>query len=187
MMLLTHHTAALSSSTQAKTGSGSYILCSVLPLAYRTADIIAPSKIPGPEAEATYTAFYTMIVSCIWLNGGELSDQKLRRYLTRLNADQNVGTHKTEIVLKRMERHGYVIKRVERPPVGQDGEHTVTWHVGTRAREEIGLDGVIGIVKEVYGGANADLEKKLKSSLGIKGVPTTREEETAEREAAEEE
>lgn len=72
------------------------------------------------------------------------------------------------MVLKKMERQGYVIRRVDRPPVGQDGESTVTWHVGTRAREEIGLDGVIGMVQEVYGEMSPELEKKLKSSLGIK-------------------
>jgi hypothetical protein len=147
--------------------------------------------VPSAEAESTYAAFYTLIVSCIWLNGGELSDQKMKRYLTRLNADQNLWTDKTDAVLKKMERHGYVIKRTERPPVGQDGEHTVTWHVGTRAKEEIGLDGVVGIVNEVYGGTNASLEKKLKMSLGIKDLPSTGEEaedeaETQEREPEQE-
>lgn len=152
----------------------------MLPPAYRNPKIIPPSKVPSAEAESTYAAFYTLIVSCIWLNGGELSDQKMKRYLTRLNADQNLWTDKTDVVLKKMERHGYVIKRTERPPVGQDGEHTITWHVGTRAREEIGLDGVIGIVKEVYGGTNASLEKKLKLSLGIKDLPNVQEETAAE-------
>jgi hypothetical protein len=111
----------------------------------------------------------------------------MKRYLTRLNADQNLWTDKTDAVLKKMERHGYVIKRTERPPVGQDGEHTVTWHVGTRAKEEIGLDGVVGIVNEVYGGANASLDKKLKMSLGIKDLPSTGEEAEDEAETQERE
>lgn len=146
--------------------------------------------IPSADAEATYAAFYSLIVSCIWLNGGELSDQKLKRYLTRLNADQNVWNDKTEIVLKKMERHGYIIRRVERPPVGQDGENMITWHVGTRAKEEIGLDGVIGMVEEVYGGSSADLRKKLKSSLGIKNTARGRRDQEDEQNtevAAEEE
>ncbi|TWU76965.1 hypothetical protein ED733_007272 [Metarhizium rileyi] len=135
---------------------------------YRIAAIIKPSQIPTSDDEATYAAFYTLVVSFIWLNGGELSEQKLRRYLLRLNADQNVSSEKTEITLKKMEKHGYVVKRTERPPLGQDGDQTITWHVGPRGKEEIGLDGVIGLVRELYGVSSDDLEKKLRVSLGIK-------------------
>lgn len=159
---------AMKSNSQPKTGSGAYILSSTLPEAYRSATILAPSKTPSADDEATYAAFYTMVVSMIWLNSGELSEQKLRRYLTRLNADQNVSMDKTEVILKKMERQGYVVKKVDRPPIGQDGDQTITWHVGPRAKEEIGLDGVMGMVREVYGGSNPDLEKKLRASLKIK-------------------
>lgn len=158
----------MKSNSQPKTGSGAYILTSVLPDAYRTAAILAPSRIPGAESEATYVAFYTLVVALIWLNAGELSDQKLMRYLLRLNADRNMGSEKTELTLKRMERHGYIVRKVDRPPVGQDGDHLVSWLVGPRAKEEIGLDGVMGVVREVYGGTSEALEKKLRASLGIK-------------------
>ncbi|PNY29913.1 Uncharacterized protein TCAP_00175 [Tolypocladium capitatum] len=168
-MSLQEKRQAMKSNSQLKTGSGSYILASTLPEPYRSAAILKPSKTPSAEEEATYVAFYTMVVSLIWLNAGELSDQKLKRYLMRLNADQNVSNEKTEVTLKKMERHGYVVRKVERPPIGQDGEHTMTWHVGPRAKEEVGLDGVMGMVREVYGERNPDLEKKLRSSLGLRG------------------
>ncbi|KID72475.1 Non-structural maintenance of chromosome element 3 [Metarhizium brunneum] len=174
-MSLQEKRQAMKSNSQAKIGSGAYILTSTLPDEYRSAAIIKPSRIPTSDDEATYVAFYTLVVSFIWLNGGELSEQKLRRYLLRLNADQNVSSEKTETTLKKMEKHGYVIKRVERPPLGQDGEQTITWHVGPRAKEEIGLDGVRGLVRELYGGSSEDLEKKLNASLGIKESPTTRD------------
>ncbi|KAH7158009.1 MAGE family-domain-containing protein [Dactylonectria estremocensis] len=167
-MTLQEKRQAMKSNSQPKLGSGAYILSSTLPKPYRTPTIITPSRTPSIEDEATYTAFYTMVVSMIWLNSGELSDQKLKRYLSRLNADQNVSMDKTEIIIKRMERQGYVVKKVDRPPVGQDGDHTITWHVGPRAKEEVGLDGVIGMIKEVYGEWTPDLEKKLCSSLNIK-------------------
>lgn len=167
----------MKSNSQAKVGSGAYILTSTLPDAYRSPSIIKPSKIPSADDEATYVAFYTLVVSLIWLNGGELSEQKLKRYLLRLNADQNVSSEKTEVTLKKMERHGYVVKKVDRPPLGQDGEHTITWHVGPRAKEEIGFDGVVGLVRELYGGSTEDLEKKLKASLGIKDKRTLRDED----------
>lgn len=170
----------MTSNSQPKIGTGSYILCSTLPAAFRNPAILTPSKAPSHEEEATYAGFYTLVVSCIWLNGGELAEQKLKRYLVRLNADRNVSNEKTDVTLKRMERHGYVIKRVDRPPVGQDGEQTVTWHVGTRAREEIGLDGVMGMVNEVFGGSTPELEKKLRASLGIKERPAADADEAGE-------
>lgn len=167
-MSLQEKRQAMKSNAQPKTGSGAYILTSVLPAAYRTAAIIPPSKVPSLPAEATYLGFYTMVVALIWLSGGELGEPKLMRHLLRLNANQNVGSEKTELTLKRMERQGYVVRKVDKPPVGQDGHDTITWHVGPRGREEIGLDGVMGFVREVYGGSTADLEKKLRASLGIK-------------------
>lgn len=165
---LTERFAAMRTNSQPKIGSGAYILTSTLPEAYRSAAIIAPSKIPSADDEATYVAFYTLVVSLTWLNGSELSEQKLKRYLLRLNADQNVSSEKTDMTLKKMEKHGYVIKKIERPPLGQDGDQTITWHVGPRAKEEIGIDGVMGMVREVYGGSDDDLEKKLRASLGLK-------------------
>ncbi|KAH7185416.1 MAGE family-domain-containing protein [Fusarium flagelliforme] len=160
---------AMKSNSQPKLGSGSYILTSTLPEAYRSAAILGPSKTPSPDDEATYTAFYTLVITLIYLSGGELSEQKLKRHLQRMNADQNVSMDKTETILKRMERQGYVTKRVERPPLGQDGEHTITWHVGPRGKEEVGLSGVMGMTREVYGDSwNEEMEKKLRSSLNIR-------------------
>ncbi|KAG6036561.1 hypothetical protein E4U19_003181 [Claviceps sp. Clav32 group G5] len=173
-MSLQEKRQAMRTNSQPKIGSGAYILTSTLPSVYRSAEIIKPSKIPSADDEATYVAFYTLVVSLIWLNGGELTDQKLKRYLLRLNADKNVSSEKTEVTLKKMEKHGYVIKSIDRPPVGQDGEQILTWHVGPRAKEEIGIDGVMGVVREVYAGSDADLEKKLRSSLGLKEKPKSK-------------
>ncbi|KAG6038748.1 hypothetical protein E4U41_003747 [Claviceps citrina] len=174
-MSLQEKRQAMRTNSQPKLGSGAYILTSTLPSAYRSASIITPSRIPSADEEATYVAFCTLVVSLIWLNGGELSEQKLKRYLMRLNADQNVSSEKTDVTLKRMERHGYVIKKVERPPMGQDGDQAITWHAGPRAKEEIGIDGVMGMVREVYGGSDDDLDKKLRASLGLKETGNIRD------------
>lgn len=175
----------MKSASQAKTGSGAYVLTSTLPEPFRGASVLRPSRIPGEEDEATYAAFYTLVTALIWLNAGELSEQKLRRYLMRLNADQNVSSEKTETTLKRMEKHGYVVKRVERPPLGQDGDQTITWHIGPRAKEEIGLDGVMGVVREVFGDWSPELEKKLRSSLGLRAQAAAGNEDAAEAEGGE--
>ncbi|KAF5606015.1 non-structural maintenance of chromosome element 3 [Fusarium pseudocircinatum] len=171
-MSLQEKRQAMKSNAQPKLGSGAYILTSILPEAYRHASILAPSKTPSADDEATYAGFYTMVISVIFLSGGELSEQKLKRYLQRLNADRNVSMDKTEIILKRMEKQGYVVKRVERPPLGQDGDPTTTWHVGPRGKEEVGVDGVMGMTREVYGDSwNDDNEKKLRASLNIRDAP----------------
>ncbi|KAF5553546.1 non-structural maintenance of chromosome element 3 [Fusarium napiforme] len=171
-MSLQEKRQAMKSNAQPKLGSGAYILTSILPDAYRHASILTPSKTPSADDEATYAGFYTMVISVISLSGGELSEQKLKRYLQRLNADRNVSMEKTEIILKRMEKQGYVVKRVERPPLGQDGDPTTTWHVGPRGKEEVGVDGVMGMTREVYGDNwNDDNEKKLRSSLNIRDAP----------------
>ncbi|EQL03954.1 MAGE protein [Ophiocordyceps sinensis CO18] len=178
-MSLQEKRQAMKTSSQVKTGSGAYILTSTLPESYRSAAILKPSRIPSEEDEATYAAFYTLVVALIWLNSGELSEQKLKRYLMRLNAEQNVSNEKTDTTLKKMEKHGYVVKKVERPPIGQDGDQNITWHIGPRAKEEIGLDGVMGMVREVFGDWSPDLEKKLRSSLGLKDQPTAATEAAA--------
>ncbi|KAF5612882.1 non-structural maintenance of chromosome element 3 [Fusarium subglutinans] len=182
-MSLQEKRQAMKANAQPKVGSGAYILTSILPEAYRHAAILTPSKTPSADDEATYAGFYTMIISVIYLSGGELSDQKLKRYLQRLNADRNVSMDKTEIVLKRMEKQGYVVKRVERPPLGQDGDPTTTWHVGPRGKEEVGVDGVMGMTREVYGDSwNDDNEKKLRASLNIRDAPQQDGEEEDEAE-----
>lgn len=158
----------MASNTREKIGTGNFVVCSILPTAYRNAAIIPPSKAPSNDEEATYLGFCSLVVSCIWLSSGELTDQKLKRFLIRLNADRNVSSEKTEMTLKKMERQGYVTKKTERPTAGQDGELAISWLVGPRAKEEIGLDGVMGMAREVYGGPTPSLDSKLKASLRIK-------------------
>jgi hypothetical protein len=175
----------MKSNSQPKLGSGSYILTSTLPEAYRSAAILGPSKTPSPDDEATYAGFYTLIITLISLSNGELSEQKLKRHLQRMNADQNVSMDKTEAILKKMERQGYVIKRVERPPLGQDGEHIITWHVGPRGKEEVGLGGVMGMTREIYGESwDEEMEKKLRASLNIRQAQQNDDDDEADAEAS---
>lgn len=174
----------MKSNSQPKLGSGSYILTSTLPEAYRSAVILGPSKTPSADDEATYAGFYTLIIALISLSGGELSEQQLRRHLLRVNADQNVSMDRTELILKKMERQGYVIKRVERPPLGQDGEHTITWHIGSRGKEEVGVGGVMGMTREIYGESwDEEMEKKLRASLNIR-QPQQNDDEEDDAEAS---
>ncbi|KAI0838104.1 MAGE-domain-containing protein [Hypoxylon sp. FL0890] len=155
---------ARKAASQSATSSRQYILVSTLPSEYKSQSIVAPSRIPSTAEEAAYVGFYTMVVSLIVLNGGELSDTKLRRYLARMNASQNLPMDKTDNVLQKVVRQGYVDKVVER----SDGdEDTVTWCVGSRGRVEIPPESIAAVVREVWGDLPDDFNKKLQRSLGI--------------------
>ncbi|KAL2883938.1 hypothetical protein SGCOL_000576 [Colletotrichum sp. CLE4] len=161
----------LASGSQAKTSSGVYVLSSTLPSEYRAPAILAPSKAPSANAEASYVGFYTMIVTIIFLSGGELSEQKLRRHLNRLNAEANVAVERTEDVLKRMQTQGYVVRKVQKNAAtqAQDGSEDITWLIGPRGLEEIGAEGAAGMVRSVWDEqADAELEKKIGASFGIR-------------------
>lgn len=145
-----------------------YILTSTLPASYRIPAILTPSRIPSTAVESAYTAFYTFVISVISLSPrGMIPELKLERYLKRVNADNHcLGGEKTEKILKRMEREGYVVKVRERDG---GGEESVDYVVGPRGKAEIGEKGVAGVVRKVYGKKDLEaeeLEKRLVRSLG---------------------
>lgn len=153
---------ATASSTKA------YVLTTVLPASYRIPAILTPSRIPSTSVESAYTAFYTFVISLIFLSPrGMIPEPKLERYLKRVNADNHcLGGEKTEKILKRMEREGYVVKVRERDG---GGEESVEYMVGPRGKAEIGEKGVAGVVRKVYGKKDVEaeeLEKRLVRSLG---------------------
>ncbi|KAL2020238.1 hypothetical protein VTK56DRAFT_8664 [Thermocarpiscus australiensis] len=167
---------AAKSQSQKEPSSNAFVLVSVLPEAYSSPSIIAPSTVQSPEGEASYIALYTMIIAIITLSGGELSDPRLRRHLTRLNAvenmpsmnpnDETTPSERTETVLQRMVKQGYLVKVTESKTAGD--EESTTWHVGPRGKVEVGRESIAALVRTVYGGSNDELEKKLQVSLKIK-------------------
>ncbi|KAL9617074.1 MAG: hypothetical protein Q9160_008104 [Pyrenula sp. 1 TL-2023] len=198
---LTRFVAAQSQVKVSNTSTKSYILTSMLPSTYKTAflpnttdgddsisPLLPPARAPNSAIESTYTALYTMVIAMILLSPTQaIPEAKLDRYLRRMNADvymmEGAGGKK-EDVLKRMEREGYLERR--REVVG--GEEGVDYVVGGRGKLEVGVEGVKGLVKSVYGfGSMAgdqqededeaeaerrmekegDLERKLARSLGL--------------------
>ncbi|KAI0454082.1 MAGE protein [Xylaria acuta] len=150
--------------SQASASSRQYILISSLPQEYRTRPVIGPSRIPSTAEEAAYVAFYTIIISIITLSSGELSDMKLRRYLTRLNASQNLPMDKTDHVLQKLIRQGYLDKVVERV---EGDEDAITWCVGPRGKVEVSPHSIAQVVSEVWGDLPDDFDTKLEKSLGV--------------------
>lgn len=92
------------------------------------------------------------------------------RYLRRLNMEDATpvdGCEKTEKLLKRLERDGYVLKVKESTGTG---EEDVFWIVGPRGKVEVGDGGVRGLTEAVYGELEEveaeELERKIGRSLG---------------------
>ncbi|KAI1354041.1 MAGE protein [Xylaria sp. FL0043] len=156
--------------SQASASSRQYILISCLPKKYRTQPIIAPSRMPSAAEEAAYVAFYTIVISLITLSSGELSDMKLRRYLTRLNASQNLPMDKTDNILQKLIRQGYLDKIVERV---EGDEDAVTWCVGPRGKVEVSPQSIAQVVSEVWRDPPDDFDTKLEKSLGIRRTAQT--------------
>ncbi|KAH8149318.1 uncharacterized protein LAJ45_06858 [Morchella importuna] len=149
---------AAQNSDRAPTSSKQYLLQTVLPQPFRESEIVQPHGF----REQTYTGLVTMIVSLIYLNGKVLPENKLIRYLTRMNADDYTPIDKTEKIIALMVKQGYITK--QKDDTG-DGGHD--YYLGPRAKMEIGSDGVLNMLKTVYGvKAPEDLEKKLQRNIG---------------------
>ncbi|KAJ5477154.1 hypothetical protein N7539_007298 [Penicillium diatomitis] len=177
--------AAQKTEKPSSTSTKSWILTSTLPAAYRTPVILPPTRAPSTNTEGTYTALYSFIIAVIALNGGSLGEQKLTRYLRRMNADENTPIDKTEKLLARLCREGYLVRTREM----DGGEEIIEFMVGPRGKIEVGSGGVAGMVREVYGHgrgtgtgtggadnddltqaereARAEFESRLRTSLGI--------------------
>jgi hypothetical protein len=157
--------AAKRGASQASVSSRQYILISTLPKEYRTHPVIGPSRIPSTSEEASYVAFYTMIIALIALSSGELSDMRLRRYLTRLNASHNLPMDKTDNVLQKLIRQGYLDRVVEKV---EGDEDAITWCVGPRGKVEVSPHSIAQVVCEVWGDPpDDDFNRKLEKSLGV--------------------
>ena len=96
-----------------------------------------------------------------------MAEGRLESALARVNADNYfLNGERTENILKRMERQGYIVKIRERDG---GGEETVDYMVGPRGKAEIGERGVAGMARRVYAKKDAEkdeLERKLVRSLG---------------------
>lgn len=123
------------------------------------------SNIESEFKEATYIGICTTIVSIISLSSNDsVPDHKLLQYLERLNLEKNSGLGKTDSLLAKMVKDGYIYKTVEKTV----DDEQIDWRVGARGKVEIGNKGIQGLVREVYGeNAPDDLDKKLQRSLGM--------------------
>lgn len=153
----------------------SWVLTSILPPQFRVAEILSPATAGAEGSEGTYTALYTVLVALIMLGGGQIAQAKMERYLRRLGLEDRTpvyGSEKTEKLLKRLEKEGYIQEIREK---AVQGEEDVSYIVGPRGKVEVGHRGVEGLVKTVYGeveGADEEeLERRIARSLGVSEGP----------------
>lgn len=114
----------------------------------------------------------------------------MERYLRRLKIYDTTPIpeyNKTDKLMKRLEKDGYLLKIKESTGTGEDDVYYV---VGPRGRVEVGTDGVRGLAKAVYGELNDEdddeLEKKLARALGMNEPPAPeRQEQTRQRQNGE--
>lgn len=177
-------------------------MTSTLPAAYRKPEILPPTKAP---LEGTYTGIYSFIISLILLNGGSLQEQKLDRYLRRTNAETYTPVDRTDRLLQRLCKEGYLVRAREM----DGGEEVIEYMVGPRGKMEVGAQGVAGLVRQVYGRQDPgdgditaaeraqmeEFELRLARSLGIRklsrrvdddeaGIDATDTQRQAQRHAA---
>lgn len=148
------------------------MVCSTLPQGYRTPEIITPNKVSSAATESSYTALYTFIISVIMLNGGSLQEQKLDRYLSRTNADSYTPIDRTDRLIQRLCKEGYIVRNREM----DGGEEVIEYMVGPRGKAEVGSLGVAELAREVYGfqdgeeggSRGEEFESRLQRSLGLR-------------------
>lgn len=179
---MTDYVTAAQKSEKPSSTNKSWILTSTLPRAYRVPEILPPTHAPSIAIESTYTALYSFIIAVISLNGGSLGEQKLERYLARMNADTYTPIERTDKFLQHLVKEGYLDRMRE----NDGGEEIVEYMVGPRGKVEVGSGGVAGLAREVYGyGLGSigeegltveerkerdEFEARLRRSLGITAV-----------------
>ncbi|KAH0542879.1 hypothetical protein FGG08_002739 [Glutinoglossum americanum] len=150
---------------KAATTSKAYVLTSILPPKYRS--VLPPPQVPTAYLESSYVGLYTFLISVICLSGGSIAEAKLERYLERTNADQYTPVDKTEKLLQRLCKEGYLVKIKD----SSGGEELVEYMVGPRGKVEVGTVGVAGLVKGVYRESEVgNLDARIKRSMGLNGV-----------------
>jgi hypothetical protein len=110
------------------------------------------------EQESIYVGLHTFVIAVIYLSGGTLAEAKLDRYLRRMNASENTPIDRTDKVLQRMVRDGYIVKVKD----NSTGEDMIDYIVGPRGKVEVGQDGVSQLAKMVWDeDGQADLSERL--------------------------
>ncbi|TGZ84659.1 MAGE-domain-containing protein [Ascodesmis nigricans] len=158
-------------SSDKSSSSKSYILVSTLPIEYRLPTILAPTT----PKDAAYQGLVSFVVALIYLSGRILSVRNLERYLSQMDVDE----HYADKTLSQMQRHGYIVK--VKDTTADIGDVTpFEYHLGPRAKMEIGEEGLKRLVRSVFGeDAPEDLDARIKMNIGVETQNIVVEDEVA--------
>lgn len=152
--------AAPPSTAGANASSKQYVLTTLLPTTMREPEIM----VPHGQRESAYTGLVTLVVCIVYLSGCVISQAALMRQLRRMNADEYAAVDKTEKVLGMMQRQNYLIRVKD----NAGDETSYDYHLGPRAKVEIGEEGVLNMIRTVYGQHTPeDLENKVRMNMGV--------------------
>ncbi|KAI5284208.1 hypothetical protein KEM54_001522 [Ascosphaera aggregata] len=149
-----------------------WVLTTTLPSKFRVPEIIQPPQAPTVTTESIYVGFYTFVISLITLSGGTISEERLERYFRRMGVEMHTPIDRTERIIQRMLKEGYIIRNRS----VDSGEEVIEYVVGPRGKVEVGMRGVAALVGEVYGfGPHAFEDKdanEMNEGAGTRQVET---------------
>lgn len=151
--------AQTTAAAEKSSSNKSYIVVSTLPHEYRLPEVMGAATIKY----ATYQGLVAFVVALIYLNGRSIGTKALDRYLRIMQANDN---HMDKI-LQQMQKNGYIVK--VRDSAGDTGDITqYDYHLGPRAKVEIGEDGLKRLVKSVFGDeCPEDIDERIQRNIGV--------------------
>ncbi|RPA85700.1 MAGE-domain-containing protein [Ascobolus immersus RN42] len=153
----------------AASGEGSsskaWILVSTLSEDYRRA--AADILVGGTEKEHAYMTFVTMVVVLIYLNGRMLQEAQLDSAMETFFNMRPESTHpvlgKTSRLYEVMEKQGYIMKVKD----SSSGQTNIEYYVGPRAKLEIGEEGAVQFIAQMFPNQEFDdVKAAFKRSVG---------------------
>jgi melanoma-associated antigen len=106
-----------------------------------------------------------------------LPEQKLDRYLKRVNADTYTPIDRTDRLIQRLCKDGYLTRNRDI----DGGEEVTEYIVGPRGKIEVGEAGVAGLVREVYGRSDSQISNGTSNRRAVEDEEIDDFEERLER------
>ncbi|QSL65427.1 hypothetical protein MERGE_002737 [Pneumocystis wakefieldiae] len=122
----------------------SWILCSILDPKY--SDLIF--DIPTIK-EGVFSGMIMTILSILIMNGGEISNELLARYLSQLQMDNDTSIGNLDKTLKEMVKKGYLEKIKDNITSSNEEEKGYIYLLGPRGKTEIDPKSLTAFIKKV--------------------------------------
>ncbi|EMR10506.1 hypothetical protein PNEG_01218 [Pneumocystis murina B123] len=143
----------------------SWILCSILDPKY--SDLIF--EVPTIK-EGIFSGIVMTILSILIMNGGEISNELLIRYLSQLQMDNDTSIGNLDKTLKEMVKKGYLERIKDDITSANEGEKNYTYLLGPRGKTEIDPESLTTFIKKIQGDAAPQNLKEIVKKLFNKSI-----------------